>query len=325
MKFRSPFHAIPTAQASLAMAVVGLGIAWSLHVPDHSSGLRLVTTLCGFVLVLPVCLKYIFDPNRFISDLKHPFYGSLMAPMSMALMLIADYLAQIHVTSATFLLYGAFVLHVFMMLFFFSWQLIHFDMRQLYPSWFLYPVGMISSTLAGTKLGFSSESLQLMHFCIGAYFIMLPVILYRLTFMGRLQRHCRPVLAIMAAPVNLSLSAYLTNFNTPDPVIVGALGAVGIVMTIFVYLCCINLLRQTFHPGLAALTFPSVISAVAVEKLSQWLSTTSNEWFWLSAFGVIELMIATSIVCWVCFKYVTHFGPNLFGRNIRQRLRLGNS
>ncbi|RXJ72247.1 tellurium resistance protein [Veronia nyctiphanis] len=288
------------------MAVIGLGIVWSLHLPSFAGQLQLVSTVIGALLVLPVCGKYLLEPNRFLTDIKHPFYGSLMAPMSMSLMLIADYLTQVHVESAAVLLYSAFALHLFMMVMFFSWQLTHFDMKQLYPSWFLYPVGIISSTLAGSKLGFAAESLQLMHICIGAYFCMLPVILYRLAFMGRLPKHCRPVVAIMAAPVNLSLSAYLTNFSDPNPVLAGALGAVGIVMTIFVYLCCISLLRQKFQPGLLALTFPSVISAVAIEKLSQWLATRYEDWQWLSLFGAIELFIATSIVIWLSYQYAHH-------------------
>lgn len=58
----------------------------------------------------------------------------------------------------------------------------NFKMSNIVPSWFLYPVGLISSSLAGSQFGHNlfSETLAIM--CIGIYFFMLPLVLYRLVF-----------------------------------------------------------------------------------------------------------------------------------------------
>lgn len=63
----------------------------------------------------------------------------------------------------------------------------NFKMSNIVPSWFLYPVGLISSSLAGSQFGHNlfSETLAIM--CIGIYFFMLPLVLYRLVFLA----HCQ--------------------------------------------------------------------------------------------------------------------------------------
>ncbi|MBJ3826648.1 hypothetical protein JGD04_24650, partial [Salmonella enterica subsp. enterica serovar Typhimurium] len=68
----------------------------------------------------------------------------------------------------------------------------NFKMSNIVPSWFLYPVGLISSSLAGSQFGHNlfSETLAIM--CIGIYFFMLPLVLYRLVFFGSLPRRARP-------------------------------------------------------------------------------------------------------------------------------------
>ncbi|MGF1688197.1 TDT family transporter [Photobacterium japonica] len=312
---------IPTAQAALALATTGTGLAWSLFFPEAAGWVRGLCAVIGAGLLAPVLLKYVLNPQRFIQDLRHPLHGSLMAPMSMALLVIADYLSVIHVPMAKLLWYPALLLHLSMMCFFFYHQLKHFRLTHLYPSWFLYPVGAISGTLAGPQLGHHAFALAMTDLCITIYFLMLPVVLYRLCFAGRLPRPARPTLAIMAAPVNLSLTAYLVNVEQPDPILTGALAGVGITMTILVYLCYFNLLKQRFQPSLAALTFPSVISAVALERLTQWFNTAHPQWVWFERLGIFELLVATGLVLWVGWNYLGLYWPQAAPERLRASSR----
>ncbi|OAN13359.1 tellurium resistance protein [Photobacterium jeanii] len=298
---------IPTAQASLALGTTGLGLAWSLFFPDHAHLLRSICAVIGAALLIPVVLKYLCHPSLFLQDLKHPLYGSLMAPMTMTMLVLADYLSSIHINSARLLWYPALSLHYVMLSTFFYYQLKNFRLINLYPSWFLYPVGAISGTLAGVQIGHHTFSLAMTDLCIMIYFIMLPVVLYRLCFASRLPRKARPTLAIMAAPVNLSLAAYLLNVSEPDLILTGALGGVGITMTILVYLCYFDLLKQRFQPSLAAVTFPSVISAVASERLRQFLVDDFPQWAWLEKLGLLEITVATCLVFWVGYQYVRYY------------------
>ncbi|OLQ73175.1 tellurium resistance protein [Photobacterium proteolyticum] len=300
---------VPTAQAALALATTGTGLAWSLFLPGSGEVIRGFCAFIGACLLMPVLLKYLLSPQRFIQDLRHPLYGSLMAPMTMTMLVLADYLSSIHIESARLLWYPALMLHFAMLSYFFSFQIRRFRLTNLYPSWFLYPVGAISGTLAGPQLGHTEFAITMTNTCVGIYFVMLPLVLYRLCFAGRLPRPARPTLAIMAAPVNLSLTAYLLNVEQPDPVLTGALAGVGITMTILVYLCYFNLLKQRFQPSLAAVTFPSVISAVAIERLTQWLVIDFPHWAWLGRLGLFELTVATGLVMWVGWSYIGYYWP----------------
>ncbi|WP_299017473.1 TDT family transporter [uncultured Photobacterium sp.] len=295
---------VPTAQAALALATTGLGLAWSLFLPGNGEVIRSVCALLGACLLTPVILKFVLHPKYFLRDLRHPLYGSLMAPMTMTMLVLADYLSSIHIESARLLWYPALLLHFVMMFYFFAAQLKKFRLAHLYPSWFLYPVGAISGTLAGPQLGHTEFAISMTNICVAIYFLMLPVVLYRLCFSGRLPRSARPTLTIMAAPVNLSLTAYLLNVQQPDPVLTGALAGVGITMAILVNLIYLNLLQQPFQPSLAAVTFPSVISAVAIERLTRWVVTDHPHWAWLESLGMFELIVATGLVIWVSWNYL---------------------
>ncbi|UJF20076.1 TDT family transporter [Vibrio sp. SS-MA-C1-2] len=292
------------------MGVMGLGLAWSLYFPSTAIVMRPLCAIIAVFLLAPVLGKYLRFPSLFFNDLRHPLNGSLMAPMTMCLLVIADYLTSLNTLVARFIWYPAMTIHISMMIYFFYYQLKNLRLTNLLPSWFLYPVGAISGTLAGQELGHYQFTELMTYLCISTYFVMLPIVLHRLCFMGRLPRPARPTLAIMAAPVNLSLTAYMVNNPSPDPILVGALAGIAITMTLLVYLCYFYLLSQRFHPSIAAITFPSVISSVAMGQITLWFAQYHSHWTWLHRLGFIELMIATGLVLWVCWLYIQFYFPN---------------
>nr|WP_192867640.1 TDT family transporter [Thaumasiovibrio occultus] len=298
---------VPTAQAGLALGTMGVGLAWAQFWPEQEDVLRPFFTSMGALFLLPVLLKYLLNPSYLLQDLRHPLYGSLLPPLSMSMLVMSDYLSSVYGTHARLLWYPAMTLHVCMGVTFFYFQFRRFKLTNIYPSWFLYPVGAISGTLAGPQLGYTEFALTMALICIGAYFIILPIILYRLCFAGRLPKPARPTLAIMAAPVNLALAAYLQNFHQPDPILTGALAGIAYTMTVFTYLCYPYLMRLPFHPSIAAITFPSVIGAVATERLSAWLAVSFPDWAWLGYMGQAEVFIASMLVLWVLAGYARYY------------------
>ncbi|MDF4535068.1 tellurium resistance protein, partial [Vibrio parahaemolyticus] len=189
---------VPPSQAALALGMIGLGHAWVLYYPAVGMVIRPYLAFSGALLLLPVLLKYLHW-RTFINDLRHPVSGSLMAPMSMALLILCDYLAILSPFIAYPIWAAALLLHLTMMTLFFYFQLRQFKLANIVPSWFLYPVGVISSSLAGTQFGHTLFSETMVNVCIAIYFVMLPLVLYRLVFAGTLPKRARPTLAIMAA------------------------------------------------------------------------------------------------------------------------------
>ncbi|NOH25931.1 TDT family transporter [Vibrio europaeus] len=309
------FQSVPPSQASLALGVIGLGHAWALYVPEVGEVIRPYLAGLGAILLFPVLVKYLTSYSTFMNDIRHPLSGSLMAPMSMALLILCDYLAVISPIIAYPLWFAALLLHLSMMLLFFTFQLKNFKMSNIVPSWFLYPVGVISSSLAGTQFGHTVFSETLVSICITIYFFMLPLVLYRLVFEGMLPKRAKPTLAIMAAPINLTLATYLVNFEQPDPILTGALAGIAITMTLLIYLCYIRLMRLQFQPSIAAVTFPSVISAIAMHRLTSFFAENHPHWHWLHNFGLIELSVATGLVAWVAAGYLKMYWPEKRIRN----------
>ncbi|WGV98187.1 TDT family transporter [Vibrio sp. YMD68] len=305
------FGGVPPSQASLALGMIGLGQAWDLYLPFYGDLIRPYLAGIGALLLLPVLLKYITNFRMFISDLRHPVSGSLMAPISMSLLMLCDYLAAVSPIIAYPIWFAALLLHLSMMTLFFTFQLSNFKMSHILPSWFLYPVGLISSSLAGTQFGYTVFSSTLVNTCIAIYFFMLPVVLYRLVFEGALSVRAKPTLAIMAAPINLSLASYLVNFPNPDPILTGALAGIAVTMTLFIYLCYFRLLRLQFKPSIAAITFPSVISSVAMYRLTDFFDEYHPHWHWLHKFGFLELTISTGLVIWVSIGFIKMYWPQL--------------
>ncbi|WP_414933006.1 TDT family transporter [Vibrio europaeus] len=311
------FQSVPPSQASLALGVIGLGHAWALYVPEVGEVIRPYLASLGAILLFPVLVKYLTSYSTFMNDIRHPLSGSLMAPMSMALLILCDYLAVISPIIAYPLWFAALLLHLTMMLLFFTFQLKNFKMSNIVPSWFLYPVGVISSSLAGTQFGHTVFSETLVSICITIYFFMLPLVLYRLVFEGMLPKRAKPTLAIMAAPINLTLATYLVNFEQPDPILTGALAGIAITMTLLIYLCYIRLMRLQFQPSIAAVTFPSVISAIAMHRLTSFFAENHPHWHWLHNFGLIELSVATGLVAWVAAGYLKMYWPEVFTSEIK--------
>lgn len=305
------FQSVPPSQAALALGFIGLGHAWALYIPEVGELIRPYLAGIGAILLFPVLVKYLTNYNTFINDIRHPLSGSLMAPMSMALLILCDYLAVISPIIAYPIWFAALLLHFTMMILFFTFQLTNFKMSNIVPSWFLYPVGMISSSLAGTQFGHTVFSETLVSVCITIYFFMLPLVLYRLVFEGMLPKRAKPTLAIMAAPINLTLATYLVNFPEPDPILTGALAGIAITMTLLIYLCYIRLMRLKFQPSIAAVTFPSVISAVAMHRLTTFFEQYHPHWHWLHKFGLFELSVATGLVAWVAVGYVKMYWPEV--------------
>ncbi|CDD70857.1 c4-dicarboxylate transporter/malic acid transport protein [Sutterella sp. CAG:397] len=102
---------------------------------------------------------------------------------------------------------------------------------------------------------------------MGAYTVMLPVMLYRLIFCSEVPNPAKPTIAIMAAPASLAFAGYLTESPDPSLLIVAILFGIAVLMTVAIYFCFWNLLRLQFSPGYAAFTFPMAIGATALYKL----------------------------------------------------------
>ena len=99
----------------------------------------------------------------------------------------------------------------------------------------------------------------------------------------------RPLFCIYAAPMGLSLVGYLSVMPDPNLVFVAVLMGLGQLMLIGVVTRVPKFLALQFYPSYAAMTFPFVISAMALGKGVQALYAAGYS---IPALPVIEALIA---------------------------------
>ncbi|MGR5542846.1 tellurium resistance protein, partial [Vibrio campbellii] len=66
-----------------------------LYVPSIGVDLQPFIAAFGAFLLGPVLIKYVMHRHLYFNDIRHPISGSLRAPISMAMLILCDYLALI--------------------------------------------------------------------------------------------------------------------------------------------------------------------------------------------------------------------------------------
>ncbi|WP_105201400.1 TDT family transporter [Pseudoalteromonas sp. T1lg10] len=302
---------VPTPLSGLALGIASLGWCWenaaALNGLAQASGALIATALLLLVLA-----KFLTHPLTLREDLRHPMTGSVLPTFTMATMVVSNALGALTPALAQGLWLVAVLLHCVFFALFAYHRLSDFQLQHMVPSWFIPPIGIIVAdvTFPGGTLRPLAEALLI--FGMAMYALMLPLMLYRLLFKEQVADAAKPTLAVLAAPASLSLAGYLSLVHGPSPLVIGVLLTLAVLMTSVVYLAFFKLLRLPFSPGYAAFTFPLVIGATALFKVADWMTVTgwqAKEIGWVISLAQIELMVATSIVVYVCGCYLHHYRP----------------
>jgi exfoliative toxin A/B len=157
-----------------------------------------------------------------------------------------------------------------------------------------------------TSPAFAMEPLGrvLLYAGLVGYAVALLLVVYRLAKVGDLPGPALPSIAILVAPPSLCLAGYLAVAETKQPVVVYVLLAAAAVSLLYVLARLPQVLTSTFHPGFAALTFPFVITALAV-KLSAGYLAKSGAGVAIPPFAVQAFELAAlAVVLYVLARYV---------------------
>jgi tellurite resistance protein TehA-like permease len=179
------------------------------------------------------------------------------------------------------------------------------------PSWFIPPMGIIVAdvSFSGNPV-LAPIAYVALFFGTVACAVMLPLMFYRLIFTQQIADTEKPTIAILAAPASATLAGYLSLMEQPSPVVIGILFGIAVLMTSVIYCAFFRLLRLPFSAGFAAFTFPMVIGSTALYKLAYWMDHQGipNKYVMqINGLAYFELIIATLVVAYVCFRYVSFY------------------
>ena len=300
----------PTPIAGLTLGIAGIAAFWGSVITNTIAAniALIITAAIVIMLLLPLILKFILHPSTLWQDLKHPTVGSVVPTFAMTLMLLSKTIGLGSESLAITLWLFAVILHAGFFSVFCFHRLRDLDINHLVPSWFVPPIGIVVACLTVPSTDFTVLAYVILTFGILTYCIMLPMVIYRLSLGNNIEDARKPTLAVLAAPASLTLAGYLSLSSSPNALLVIALFAIAILMTVSVYIMLVNLLRHlSFSPAYSAFTFPLAISATATYKVSTWSGTVnlfsdySNVLYNIS---MIEGILASAVIIYVFQHYV---------------------
>jgi exfoliative toxin A/B len=292
---------IPMPMSGVALAVASLG---NLLLSPFGEVVRLICGIVSAVLLCMFLLKIICDFKNVKEELKNPVLLSVLPTSTMAVMVISTYLKPHFGVFALALWYFALIVHIFIMLVFAKRYLLGFELKNVFPTWFVACVGIVVASVTSADMGTTHIGQIIFYAGFVFYMIVLPVAIYRMAKI-EIPEPARPTVAIFTAPMNLSLVGYFSAFDTYNAAFVYAMLVASIVLYIYATIKVIPLLKTKFFPSFAAFTFPYVISATAYSLANDFLIEQGFNFFTLVP--TVTKWIAIVMVIFVLIRYAMFF------------------
>ena len=292
---------VPMPVSGIALAVASLG---NLLITPFGETVRLI---CGIVATIFICLfflKVICDFKTVKEELKTPVILSVLPTSTMAVMVLCTYIKPHADTFALGLWYLALIVHIFIMLLFAKRFLIGFELKNVFPTWFVACAGIVVASVTSANMGTTHIGQIIFYIGFVFYIIVFPVVTYRIAKI-EIPEPARPTIAIFTAPMNLALVGYFSAFDTHNAMLIYIMLTISVVLYILTSIKVATLLHTKFFPSFAAFTFPYVISATAFSLANDFLIEQGFNFF---AFApVVSKSIAIFMVLFVIIRYVMFF------------------
>lgn len=253
---------IPIAGLMLAMASSGL------YLSTYGLFYKNIFGLMACILFILLTLKIILYPKMILKNMNQPLIASVSPTFSMGLMVLSTYLNPYNNRLATSLWLGGFILHSCLIIWFTGKYLPNFDIKKVFPSYFIVYVGIVVASITGPLYGYSKLGQIVFWFGFISYLILLPLVVFRLIKYPALAKVTYPLMAILAAPASLCLAGYLSAFPMRNLYITLWLSTFSLLMYLGVVVFLPKGLRIPFYPSYSAFTFPLVISGIGMKKVS---------------------------------------------------------
>lgn len=305
-KIKGFLKTIPIPICGLILGTVSLG---NLLFSEGFRGIGTLFCLIGSFIMLLFVMKLIFTLKETLADLRNPIIASIAPTFTMAWMVICVFLNRLFpgslVVSVIWLV--SIIVHLGLMIYFIAAHIfpVKVTLECIYPSWFITFVGI--GVVPNTSEMFVKELGEaVIWLAIGTYLILLPVIIKRLMHPKKMEDAAIPLITILTAPGSLCLAGYLSVFKDASlPVVLSLM-----VLSQFIYFSIVIYLRKMlkvgFYPSYAAFTFPMVISATAIFKVSNFFEGSSTLSMITELLSIFETGVAILVVCYVLVTYVLH-------------------
>lgn len=291
----------------LPIPIVGLMLALATLgnvVQSYGDGFRNILGICAGIILILVLIKILMYQKGVKEALQNPVVASVFPTFSMGIMLIATYLKPYIGQGALFIWIIGVVLHVLLMLQFTKNYIVNFNIKKVFPSWFIVYVGIAVASVTSPAFEMQGLGKIIFWFALATYLMLLPIVLKRVLVVKEIAEPALPTIAILSAPASLCLAGYMQSFAQKNMLIVWILLGLSQITYIAVLLYMPKLLKLKFYPSYSGFTFPLAISALSLKLTNGFLTKAGTPISGLASLVKFEEFIAVAICFYVLIKYI---------------------
>lgn len=296
---------VPIPTAGVALGLVSLGIL----LQPYSEVFHIVFGVLSLLMVLLLGTKIVAYPRLIREELKNPVFAGVLATLFMTLMQLATYLVPFSYTIAFIAWCLAIFAHLVLILWFTVTFMFKFDLKQVFPTYFIAYVGVVVASLTSPAFGMETLGTVIFWFGFACFAALFVLVTYRY-IKHEVPEPSKPLFCIYAAPFSLSLASYLAISEVPSLTIILILTVLAQLFLVLVLTQLPKLLRLKFYPSYAAMTFPFVICANALSKAVLYFEGFGVNEFLLASLNVlviVETVFAAVMVLYVFIHYLRFF------------------
>lgn len=290
----------------LPIPIVGLMLALAATgnlVLTYGEIYRNIFGVLSAIILILVLMKIAMFPKGVSEALDNPVVSSVFPTFSMGIMLLATYLKPFMPVLAFSMWIIGLVLHVALIISFTRKYVFDFNIKNVFPSWFIVYVGIVVGSVTAPAFDKANIGQFLFWFGFISYFALLPSVLKRVFKIKEIPEPALPTLAIFTAPVALCLAGYMSSFPSKNMFIVWLLVVLSQLSYLWVLLQLPKLLKLKFYPSYSAFTFPLVISAISIKLTNGFLIKAEKPIAMLKYVVKFEELVAVAIVLYVLARY----------------------
>ncbi|NLY76893.1 MAG: TDT family transporter [Tissierellia bacterium] len=291
----------------LPIPIVGLmlGLAATGNlVLSYGDTYRNIFGCLSAILLLLVLIKIVMYPKEVKESLDNPVVASVFPTLSMGIMLLATYLKPYAGALAFGMWIIGLILHILLMIIFSKNYLVNFNIKKVFPSWFIVYVGIAVSSITSPAFNMTGVGQIAFWFGFISYLVLFPIVLYRVLKVKNIPEPALPTIVIFSAPASLCLTGYMNAFQEKNMAIVYLLLALSQATYIYILLTLPKLLKLKFYPSYSAFTFPLVISGIALKVTNGFLINAGHTIELLKYLVKLEEVVAVVMVLYVLFRYI---------------------
>jgi len=288
----------PIAISGLMLGLAGMG---NLIAP-YGSTYKIAAGIFSASIALLLIFRFIFFCPDCLKDLENPIIASVALTFPMGIMILATYIKNVSYQTALFSWHTAIILHALLILLFSVKFITNFDIKKIFPSYFIVYVGIVVGAV--TAPAFNSIKLGQILFYFGfiSYMILLPIVSYRVFKIKQIAKPALPTLTIFTAPAGLCLAGYMSSFPEKNIFILSLLIALTLISATAVIAYLPKMISIGFYPSFSAFTFPIVITGIGLKMSNIYLKGKFNFTF-LEYPALIVEILSIVLVIYVFLHY----------------------